>query len=259
MSIPETQRVGVFSESTVSKDVMGFPGSCLPVGIVATVDEAVYTTTPAVAHAIASYDEAKLAFGKDSEMAKLVQIFDISGVNKLVCVPVLAALETPSTEEYETALGLLASEEAVQIVVCDTTDATIHGKIRDHCNTACQNMKERRSHVGVTEELSVSATIALAGPINSGLVTMWDSVPLKSDGTAYESSVYLAAACAAQDALELDPAMPLHNLQLPASLFGGIYNKRNESDFESLYDGGVAACRSVNGKISIDRSLKMIR
>ncbi|QEK12718.1 hypothetical protein FQB35_10460 [Crassaminicella thermophila] len=253
MSIPDTQRVGVFSESQVSKEVMGFPGTCWPVGIVAQVDKSVYTDTTTKAYAIQVLDDAISTFGKDSEMTKLVRIMTISGVNKLVCVPVVAETDgSPTVNEYQVALDVLYNEEAVKIVICDSADATIHMKVRDHCDKASLNRKERRAHAGATAD-SISAWTALATPINSGRLTIWGSIPLKTDGTKYENSVYLAAACAAQDALELDPAMPLHNLELPRELFGGLYNRFDDADLEALYAGGIAACRAVNGKIYIDR------
>ncbi|WP_432400947.1 phage tail sheath subtilisin-like domain-containing protein [Wukongibacter sp. M2B1] len=254
MAISDTQRIGVFSESTVSKEVMGYPGSCFPIGIVAQVDETIYTDATAKAHAIQIKEDAYGLFGKDSEMSKLVEIATVSGVNKLICVPVIAEIDgSPTTDEYQTALDLLYNEEAVKIVICDTADAAVHLKVRDHCKTASENKKERRCHLGVAKELTVANTTALAIPINSGRATLWGSIPLQSDGTAYNDSVYLATACAAQDALELDPSMPLHNLELPESLFGGLYNKYEDTDLEALYGGGIAACRSVNGKILIDR------
>lgn len=253
MSIPDTQRIGVFSESQVSKEVMGFPGTCWPVGIVAQVDQSVYTDTTPKAHAIQVLEDAISTFGKDSEMTELVRIMTISGVNKLVCVPVIATTEgSPVADEYQASLDILYNEEAVKIVICDSADGPIHTKVRDHCDKASLNRKERRAHVGATAD-SIAAWTALATPMNSGRLSIWGSIPLKTDGTKYNDSVYLAAACAAQDALELDPAMPLHNLELPRELFGGLYNRFDDIELEALYAGGIAACRSVNGKISIDR------
>jgi phage tail sheath gpL-like len=254
MTIQDTQRIGVFTESLVSKEVMGFPGKCWPVGVVAQVDETIYTEADPKAHALQIKEDAYSLFGKDSEMSKLVEILTLSGVNKIICVPVIAAIDgSPTAAEYAEALSVLYNEEAVKIIICDSTDGLVHDEIRDHCDISSQNRKERRAHLGVDKDLSVSATIALAGPINSGRVTLWGSIPLKADGTAYADSVYLAAACAAQDALELDPGMPLHNIQLPPQLFGGLYNKFDDTALEALYAGGISACRSVNGKIFIDR------
>ncbi|QZY56709.1 phage tail sheath subtilisin-like domain-containing protein [Crassaminicella profunda] len=253
MAIKDTQRVGVFSESQVSKEVMGFPGTCWPVGIVAAVDQKVYKETTPKAYAIQVKEDAYTLFGKNSEMAKLVEIQTLSGVNKLICVPVLKPSTGDITKtQYKTALNVLYNEEAVKIVICDSPDADVHTEVRNHCDKASLNRKERRSHVGATAD-SISAWTVLATSLNSGRLSIWGSIPLKTDGSKYENSVYLAAACAAQDALELDPAMPLHNLELPRELFGGLYNRFDDADLEALYAGGIAACRSVNGKIFIDR------
>lgn len=253
MAIKDTQRVGVFSESTVSKEVMGFPGTCWPMGIVAQVDPKVYTDTEIKPFAIQVKEDAYGIFGKDSEMSKLVEIVTLIGVNKLVCVPVLPGeLEEVTKAEYKTSLDILYNEDAPKIVITDSPEADVHTEIRNHCDKASANRKERRAHVGATAD-SISAWTALAQPINSGRVTLWGSIPLDLEGNAYENSVYLAAACAAYDALELDPAMPLHNIQLHPDLFGGLYNRFDDEDLEALYAGGVAACRNVNGKIYIDR------
>jgi len=253
MAIPDTQRIGVFTESIASKEVMGFPGTCWPMGIVAQVDELVYTDTEIKPFAIQVKEDAYTAFGKDSEMARLVEIVTLIGVNKLVCVPVLKPeLGEVTSAEYKAALDVLYNEDAPKIIISDSAESTVHDEIRNHCDKSSLNRRERRAHLGATAE-NVSAWTALATPINSGRVTLWGSIPLKLDGTAYDNSIYLAAACAAYDALELDPAMPLHNIQLHPDLFGGLYNKFDDDELEALYGGGVAACRSINGKIYIDR------
>lgn len=253
MAIKETERIGVFTESTVSKEVMGFPGTCFPMGIVAQVDNTVYTDTKIKPFAIQVKEDAYREFGKDSEMSKLVDIVTLIGVNKLVCVPVLKPETGEITKtEYKEALDVLYNEDAPKIIICDSPDAEVHMEIRNHCDKASANRKERRAHVGATAE-TISEWTALAEPLNSGRVTLWGSIPLDLEGNAYDDSVYLAAACAAYDALELDPAMPLHNLQLHPDLFGGLYNRFDDDDLEALYGNGVAACRNVNGKIYIDR------
>lgn len=253
MSIPNTERIGVFSESQASKEVMGFPGSCFPMGIVAQVDPDVCIDLEPKAYAIQTYPDAVVAFGKDSEMAKLVRIVTLVGVNKIVCVPVIATLEgAPTKDEYLESLNVLKTEEAPEIIICDSMTADVHLHVRNHCDVASLNRKERRAHLGAMAA-SISAWIALATPLNSGRVTLWASVPLTVEGVAQNSSVYFAAACAAYDARELDAAMPLHNIQVSSELFGGLYNRFEDSDYEALYGAGVAAARTINGKVYIDR------
>lgn len=253
MGIPNTERVGVFSESLVSKEVMGFPGTCFPMGIVAQVDPDVCTDLEPKPYAIQTYADAVTSFGKESEMAKLVRIVTLIGVNKLVCVPVISVLEgAPTKDEYLESLDILKTEEAPEIIICDSISADVHLHVRNHCDVCSTNRKERRAHLGAMAA-SVSAWVALALPLNSGRVTLWASVPLSVEGTAHSSSVYFAAACAAYDALELDPAMPLHNIQVTPELFGGLYNRFEDADYEALYAGGLAAARTINGKVYIDR------
>lgn len=253
MTIKDTQRVGVFSESTVSKEVMGFPGTCWPMGIVAQVDTEVYKDKKIKPFAIQVKEDAYIKFGKDSEMSKLVEIVTLLGVNKLICVPVLPSeLSEVTKVEYKAALDILYNEDAPKIVITDSPDAEVHLEVRNHCDKSSLNRKERRAHVGGTA-LTISAWIDLAKPINSGRVTLWGSIPLNLEGETYNDSVYLAAACAAYDALELDPAMPLHNIQLHPDLFGGLFNRFDDEDLEALYSGGIAACRNINGRIFIDR------
>lgn len=253
MAIKDTQRVGVFSESIVSKEVMGFPGTCWPMGIVAQVDKTIYKDTEIKPFAIQVKEDAYNKFGKDSEMSKLVEIVTLLGVNRLVCVPVIAPAEGEVTKtEYKASLDVLYNEDAPKIVITDSPNADVHMEVRNHCDKASLNRKERRAHVGATAD-SISAWTELAKPINSGRVTLWGSIPLDLEGNSYDNSVYLAAACAAYDALELDPAMPLHNIQLHPDLFGGLYNRFDDEDLEALYGNGVAACRNINGRIYIDR------
>lgn len=253
MAIRDTQRVGVFSESTVSKEVMGFPGTCWPMGIVAQVDTSIYEDEEIKPFAIQIKEDAYNIFGKDSEMSKLVEIVTLIGVNRLVCVPVLPPEDGEvSKAEYKAALDVLYNEDAPKIIITDSPDADVHLEIRNHCDKASDNRKERRAHVGAMAE-SISFWTGLAMPINSGRVTLWGSIPLDLEGNGYDDSVYLAAACAAYDALELDPAMPLHNIQIHPDLFGGLYNRFDDEDLEALYGNGISACRNVNGRIFIDR------
>lgn len=266
MAIKETERIGVFSESIVSKEIMGFPGSCYPMGIVAQVDPDVYveevegaeggvTTKPREikAYAIQVKEDAHALFGKDSEMSKLVDIVTLLGVNKIACVPVISGSKSkPSKADYKKSLDLLYMEDVVEIVITDSPDKDVHMEIRNHCDKASVNRRERRAHLGTYAE-KISEWVELAKPLNSGRVTLWSSIPLDLDGKPHDNSVYLAAACAAIDSRELDPAMPLHNLQLHPDLFGGLYNRFDDEGYEALYGNGVSACRSVNGKIYIDR------
>lgn len=253
MAIKDTQRVGVFSESTVSKEVVGFPGTCYPMGIVAQVDQEVYTETEVKPFAIQIKEDAYSLFGKDSEMSRLVEIVTLIGVNKIVCVPVLSTTqEGVNKVDYKTSLDVLYNEDAPKIIICDSDDPSVHLDIRNHCDRASENKKERRAHLGGVAN-TVSDWTNLSKKLNSGRVTLWGSIPLKTDGSSYEKSVYLAAACAGYDALELDPAMPLHNIELHTDLFGGLYNRFDDEDLEELYKNGVAACKTINGKIYIDR------
>lgn len=254
MAIKDTQRVGVFSESIVSKEVMGFPGTCFPIGIVAEVDTTVYTSAEIKPFAIQVKEDAYSKFGKNSEMSKLVEIVTLIGVNKIVCVPVIPTTpaETVVATDYKKSLDVLAIEDAPQIIITDSEDPAVHLDIRNHCDKCSTNRKERRTHLG-SLATTISEWVALAKPLNSGRVTMHASIPLELEGNAYNSSTYLAAAVGAYDALELDPAMPLHNIQLHPDLFGGLYNVFDDDDLEALYSGGLSACRSVNGRIFIDR------
>lgn len=264
MAIKETQRVGVFSESTVSKEIMGFPGNCFPMGIIAQVDlevfvekvgdgeEATNKLKEVKPYAIQVKEDAHAIFGKDSEMSKLVDIVTLLGVNKIVCVPVVSSTNSVTKADYKKSLDLLYLEEVVEIVITDSADKDVHLEVRNHCDKARENRRERRAHLG-TAAKTIKEWTELAKPLNSGFVTLWGSIPLDIDGKAMDNSVHLAAACGAIDARELDPAMPLHNLQLHNDLFSGLYNKFDDEDYEALYGSGIAACREVNGKIYIDR------
>ena len=80
----------------------------------------------------------------------------------------------PVTDEsgYDAAFSLLAAEENVALVLCDSTDVTVQQKLRDSVSSASEARRERIAVVcGGTEE-SVEDLVQRAGQLNSERVVL---------------------------------------------------------------------------------------
>jgi len=118
------------------------------------------------------------------------------------------------------------------IVVCPFATATALAELRAHLESVGSPM-EQRDAIGVAgTSVSLSAGIALASAINSGLVTMgWHPGSVKSDAE-------IAASYAAVIASEEDPARPLNTLMMgylditPTAIQPGRTEQEN-----ALYNG----------------------
>ncbi len=249
-----SERPGVYSTLDASKAVSALPGTAKVIGLIANAKQG----TKGKKYVVTTYSDAERTFSIDAAYTHmtglLYQLFK-NGAKRIIAVPaaIPANAEGIATDQdYQDALDALLEEEAVQIVVCDSTAATVHAKIKTHVGDASADRKERIAIVGGPAQ-EASAAEAAAEAINSGRVFYVDPTPLAEDGVTELSGAYMAAAVAAQVAINVDPAMPLTGVVLKG--FGGLKTKRSGDEIEALISAGVIPIESFNGEIQIVRAV----
>ncbi|OUN79974.1 phage tail sheath protein, partial [Flavonifractor sp. An52] len=194
MSMTIHERPGVYSSYDASTVISGSGGSST-VGLVGLVSEG----ESGKLYTLNRYEDAVTQFGQEENLTKLVQILFRNGAAKVVAVPV------SGEEDYQGAFDLLAAEEDISVVVCDSTQLTVQQALRQSVCDASQARRERIAVVGGAQNENVEALVQRAEGLNSERVVL--VAPGDDTGLA-------AAAVAGAIAGESDPAIPLGGAEL---------------------------------------------
>ena len=247
MSTIVHERPGVYSSYDASAVVSGGTGY-KTVGVAAL--SAAGTAGTAVD--LTSYTAGLAAFGEDSAgtpgMSAILRLLFQNGVTEIVAVRVASG---GTADDYQAAFDVLATEDTVQIVVCDSADVNVQQALRDSVAAASENRKERIAVVGGRGE-SVSELVAHAASLNSERVILAGPDALGSDGNVL-AGVFAAAALAGAIACTTDPAVPLNGETLYG--LGGLSRTYTDNEIDTLVRGGVTPLESVSGVISPVRGI----
>ena len=93
--------------------------------------------TPGKVYPLGTQAEAAQTFGKEDNLTQLVQVCMANGAARVLAVPV------EDSSGYAAAFALLAQEENLKVVVCDSETLTVQQALRDHAASAAQDRKER--------------------------------------------------------------------------------------------------------------------
>lgn len=243
MSVTVHQRPGVYSSYDASSIVNGNGGGKL-VGLAAVNTVA----APGVAQTITSYEKAVAAFGSDGDqdMAELIRLALKNGASGVVAVPVASA------DGYQAAFDVLAAEEDISILICDSTDVTVQQKLRDSAIQASEARRERIAVVAGAKDESVESLIGRAKELNHERVVLVAPGGVDSSGEAI-SGLPVAAAVAGAIAGESDPAIPLGGAEL-SGLYG-LAERYEDNDLDLLVLGGVTPVESVGGVVGVVRGI----
>jgi phage tail sheath gpL-like len=159
-------------------------------------------------------------------------------------------IQGAATADYQAALDVLELEEAVSIVITDSTSTTVHGLVKAHCRAASINRKERIAYYGMAVGTSISTAVTNAAAINSELMYSAHPNPIDINGNEV-SGIYLAAAMAGIDSAEQDPSMPMTNLEVKG--FYGSSKKLKDSEMDTLILAGIVPIEVRNGVSRIVR------
>ena len=161
-----------------------------------------------------------------------------NGAAKVVAAPV------SGQEDYQGAFDLLAAEEDISVVVCDSTELTVQQALRQSVCDASQARRERIAVVGGAQSENVEALVQRAEGLNSERVVL--VAPGDDTGLA-------AAAVAGAIAGESDPAIPLGGAELKG--LEGMEARYADTEIDTLVRGGVTPLENMSGVVSVVRGV----
>ena len=225
MSMTIHERPGVYSSYDASTVISGSGGS-RTVGLVGLVTKGESSKLVTLSR----YEDAVTQFGQEENLTKLVQILFRNGAARVVAVPVSG--------------HLLAAEEDISVVVCDSTQLTVQQALRQSVCDASQARRERIAVVGGAQSENVEALVQRAEGLNSERVVL--AAPGDDTGLA-------AAAVAGAIAGESDPAIPLGGAELKG--LEGMEARYADTEIDTLVRGGVTPLENVSGVVSVVRGV----
>lgn len=237
------ERPGVYSSYDASAVIRG--------GRAARVVGAAAKSTagaPGVPVVLTSYEAGLAAFGEDASgspgMSTLLRLLFQNGAGKVVAVAV-------SGVDYAAAFDVLANQEDIQVVVCDSGDAATQQTLRTSVETASAARKERIAVVGMAGG-TADQLVERAKTLNSERMVLVGSDVLDKDGKAL-AGIFAAAAVAGAIASNGDPAIPLNGTALQG--LGGVKAQPSDNDIDLLVRGGVTPLEAVGGVVSPVRGI----
>ena len=123
--------------------------------------------TPGKVYPLGTQAEAAQAFGKEDNLTQLVQVCMANGAARVLAVPV------EDSSGYAAAFALLAQEENLKVVVCDSETLTVQQALRDHAASAAQDRKERIAVVPGGAGETVTQLTTRAASLNSERWCWW--------------------------------------------------------------------------------------
>ncbi len=242
-----SERPGVYTSYEISNVLYSGVRS----GVCGIAAEASVEISPEI-FAITSYQAAVSKFGAGSHITELIGVLIKNGAARIKAVPITISEESPaaSLEDYSAAFALLAAEEDVKTIVCDTVNSTVHTALKNSIVTADQKTGGK---IGVVESGgTVESAIAAARNINCERMVMVSPQAVNADGTAALAGT-LAAAVAAAIVSESDPALPLNGAELFG--LGGVDRNLTDGDMTLLIEGGVTPVESRGGAVFVIRGI----
>ena len=234
------ERPGVYSSYDASTVVRSGVGSKV-VGIAAQSEKGAVDAVTL----LTSYAAGVTAFGETGAMTPLLRLLFLNGATAV------KAVRVESSTTYTDAFDLLALEEDIQIVVCDSADETVQQALRTSIESASGARRERIAVVGGDDE-DVEDLIAHASALNSERMVRVGPDVLDTAGESL-SGVYAAAALAGLLASSADPAVPINGAALQG--LGGVAVQYSDNDVDLLVRGGVTPLEAVGGIVSPIRGI----
>lgn len=229
------ERPGVYSVYTASAAVSG--GARRGTAAIAAQSGG---GTAGTVYSITSYAQAAEAFGDSDGLTTLVKLMLANGAGKVLAVPV-------SGTAYAAAFALLAEQEDVEVVVCDSTDLAVQQALRASVEEASQIRRERIAVVGSASGETAAQLVTRAAGLNSERVVLAAPAPAEGPGGQ------VAAAVAGAICADSDPAVPLGGAVLRG--IGALSDSFGENDIDTLIRGGVTPVELVGGRCSVIRGV----
>ena len=154
------------------------------------------------------------------------------------CAARVLAVPVEDSSGYAAAFALLAQEENLKVVVCDSETLTVQQALRDHAASAAQDRKERIAVVPGGAGETVTQLTTRAASLNSERVVLVAPGETAQDGGARVAAALAGAICG-----EADPARPFGGAALQG--IGSLATRYSESEVDTLLQGGVTPVELV--------------
>jgi len=197
---------------------------------------------------VTSYTGGISIFGDSGNMAAMLKLLFLNGAT---AVRTVAVGGEGALADYEAAFDLMAMEEDVQVVVCDSGDLTVQQSLRESLDSASSAKRERIAVVGGSGE-DAAALVARAAELNSERMVLVGPDGLDSEGNTVAGCI-AAAALAGVIAAAADPAVPVNGAQLHG--LGGLTERYGDNEIDLLVRGGVTPLETVGGTVSPVRGI----
>ena len=192
---------------------------------------------------LTSYSQAVEAFGQEDPMTLLAKLLLANGAARVLAVPVAEG------GSYEAAFSLLAAQEGVKVMVCDSQDLAVQQALGAAVAEASGLRRERIAVVPGGDGETVAQLLQRAGDLNSERVVL--TAP-SAQGTTL-AGAQVAAAVAGAICAQSDPAIPLGGAQLRG--ISGLERAFGEGDLDLLIQGGVTPVEMTAGSAWVVRGV----
>jgi len=234
-----SERPGVYSSVEVTS-TLASAGNGKTVGVAGTAAKG----TKNACVSVGSYGEAVSAFGAECGLTRLIKILFQNGAAAVEAVAVTTDGTAGKAVDYTEAFAVLATKEAVTILLCDSMDEEVAAAMKSSIASCGENCKYR---IGIVETGgSVSDAAARAAALGS------ERMALVYPGID-ESAGAVAAAVAGILSGQSDPALPLNGAALAG--LGGFARTFSDSEVTTLVSAGVTAVESAYGSPSVVRGV----
>lgn len=194
-------------------------------------------------YALTSYSQAVEAFGREDGMTLLAKLLLANGAARVLAVPVAEG------GSYDGAFSLLAAQEGVKVMVCDSQDLTVQQALRETVEEASQLRRERIAVVAAGAGETVTQLLQRAKDLNSQRVVL--TAPAADGETLAGAQV--AAAVAGAICAGSDPALPLGGAELRG--IDRLEKVYTEGDLDLLIQGGVTPVEMTAGSAWVVRGV----
>lgn len=225
------QRPGVYSSYSASSVSVGRTG-----GSTAAVVAECSKGAAGQVYSLTDSAQAEELFTAGEMLSKLVRLLFANGAGKVYAVPVAGE------SGYEAAFAALEQVDGVAVVVCGSTDAAVHQKLRGSVLSASADRRERLAVVGGEADETADQLVQRAESLNS------ERMVVVAPGGAEA-----AAAVAGAIAGEADPALPLGGVELNG--LSSLSGQWSDGEIDTLVLGGVTPLEQRGGMVSVVRAV----
>ncbi len=233
-----TKRPGVFSDYTVSSIYRG--GSSRAAALVCKTAQQQDQVLR-----IQSSQEARRKFPEETVLCGCCDLLFANGVGTVY----LSSVSSESAQSYGEGFARLEEYDEIYCVVCDSADATILAKLKEHVEACSAARLERLGFAGSGDPDGLAD---MAQAVNSERICLCTPAA-RITGEETARGVYTACGFAALCATVQDPAASFHGA--PIAGIAGLEQKLSEAQVDRCIESGVTPFEMVLGECELIRAV----